>query len=212
MLLSTRVATGVFAIAFACVSAAGAQTAGSTEQPTQGQPDSSQQQQQGTSDQQVARQALQSAQQSLAELTKLPAAATLQGEPRELVAGFISDFNAFATATTDWRSKYQTASASLDKALEAADRSMSAPAPAEGQAPAEGEAAAKWDADIVAKLKDVRQHLDTFERASGDPVLMVERIEEILAAAGSGGGANLTQAQLDEIREYLGKIRRAATR
>ncbi|HEX7087725.1 MAG TPA: hypothetical protein VF198_15300 [Vicinamibacterales bacterium] len=208
MLLSTRVATGVFAIAFACVSAAGAQDAGSAGQAPQGQTQTQQpsQQQDGSSDQQVARQALQSAQQSLAELTKLPAAATLQGEPRTLVAGFISDFNAFATATTDWRSKYQTASASLNKTLEAAANAGSAPAPAEG------EQAATWPPEIVEKLKDVRQHLDTFERASGDPVLMVERIERVLQAASSGGGANLTAAQLDEIREYLGKIRRAATR
>lgn len=210
MLLSTRVATGVFAIAFACVSAAGAQDAGSAGQAPQGQTPTQQpsQQQDGSSDQQIARQALQSAQQSLAELTKLPAAATLQGEPRTLVAGFISDFNAFATATTDWRSKYQAASASLNKTLEAAANAGSAPAPA----PAEGEQAATWPPEIVEKLKEVRQHLDTFERASGDPVLMVERIERVLEAASSGGGANLTAAQLGEIREYLGKIRRAATR
>ncbi len=210
MLLSTRVATGVFAIAFACVSAAGAQDAGSAGQAPQGQTQTQQpSQQDGSSDQQVARQALQSAQQSLAELTKLPSAATLQGDPRTLVAGFISDFNAFATATTDWRSKYQAASASLNKTLEAAASAGSAPAPA----PAEGEQAATWPPEIVEKLKEVRQHLDTFERASGDPVLMVERIERVLESAGAGGsGVTLTSAQLDEIREYLGKIRRAATR
>ncbi|HEY8536506.1 MAG TPA: hypothetical protein VIL25_08645, partial [Vicinamibacterales bacterium] len=163
MLLSTRVATGVFAIAFAWVSAAGAQDAGSAGQATEGQTQTQQssQQQNGSSDQQIARQALQSAQQSLAELTKLPSAATLQGEPRTLVAGFISDFNAFATASSDWRSKYQAASASLNKALEAAANAPSA------EAPAEGEQAATWPPDIVEKLKEARQHLDTFERASG---------------------------------------------
>ncbi len=238
MSLSTRIATGVLSTAFACLSVtAGAQTAGATTGQTPDQSTAGQSSTQTSAEQQATRQHLTAAQQALAELTKLPAAATLQGDQRTLVAGFINDFNAFATATTDWRTKYKTASESLDKVLAAAgaaegsgapktdapDTSTSttppsapgAPAAAGSTAPgapAAGEAAAGgWDPAIVSKLKEVRQHLDAFEQSSGDPVFMVDAIEEVLESASSQGGT-LTPAQIDQIRQSLAKIRAAATR
>ena len=229
MSLSTRVATGVFTAAFACISVTAAAQAGGSTADQAGQP--GQTQQQPNAQQQATRQHLAAAQQALAELTKLPQAATLQGEQRELVAGFISDFNAFATATTDWRTKYKTASASLDKALAAAgaaDTGGASPAapgssttpPAPGSTPpapgstapatpgaAEGGGA--WDPAIVGKLQEVRKNLDAFEESSGDPVLLLDKIDEILDSA---QGGNLTADQMTQLRQYLGKIRAAASR
>ena len=236
MSLSTRVATGVFTAAFACISVTAAAQAGGSTADQAGQP--GQTQQQPSAQQQATRQHLAAAQQALAELTKLPQAATLQGEQRELVAGFISDFNAFATATTDWRTKYKTASASLDKALAAAgaaggggaspaapDAPTTPPAPgstppAPGSTPpapgstspatpgaAEGGGA--WDPAIVAKLQEVRKNLDAFEESSGDPVLLLDKIDEILDSA---QGGTLSADQMTQLRQYLGKIRAAASR
>ena len=80
---------------------------------------------QTNANQEAARQALAAARQSLAELTKLPAAQQLQGEQRTAVANFISDFNAFATAQNDWRSKYDVVDESLNRLL--GDASSAAP-------------------------------------------------------------------------------------
>ena len=67
--------------------------------------------------QEAVRQHLSSAREALAELTKLPAASQLQGEQRQQVAQLIGDFNTFATATTDWRPKYETIDRELDQIL-----------------------------------------------------------------------------------------------
>lgn len=163
-------------------------------------------------DQAAARQHLSAAQQALAELTKLPAAAQLQGDQRTLIAKFIGDFNAFATASSDWRTKYQVVDESLDKIL--SDAANAPPAPATpppaagaGAAPAEG---GPLDATIVEKLKTMRTELNQFEVSSGDPVFMVKAINRILAQASSGGGATLNESQLTEIKGYLERIRSAA--
>ena len=103
------VALGLAPAAFA--QSAGASTAAPPAPSSAAQHTSTAQQsatagpQQSNSNQEAAHQALAAARQSLAELTKLPAAQQLQGEQRTAVANFISDFNAFATAQTDWRSK-----------------------------------------------------------------------------------------------------------
>jgi hypothetical protein len=161
------------------------------------------------------RQHLQAAQQSLAEMTKLPAASQLQGDVRTSVASFISEFNAFATASTDWKAKYQVASASLDKLLAAA---AAAPAPAAAPAappaagaPAAAEGPGTWDPSVVEKLKDVRKHLDNFETATGDPLFVVEAIEKILADGGAASGTvTLDAAKLAALRQQLEKIKAAA--
>ena len=213
-------------------------------------------------DQEAVRQHLTAAREALAELTKLPAASQLQGERRQQVAQLISDFNAFATATTDWRPKYQTRStassirssasmrrgrrperraAPLQRPARAArsastsptaDASTAAPTASSGAVGTAGSAAGgALDPTIVAKLQEVRKHLDGFEEASGDPTFVVEKIEKILeqaAGAGSasgavgtsgstgsasaGGSVTLTAAQVQEVRRQLESIKAAAKR
>jgi hypothetical protein len=212
-------------------------------------------------DQEAVRQHLSAAREALAELTKLPAASQLQGEQRQQVAQLISDFNAFATATTDWRPKYDTIDRELDQILgldasgtsgastgtaSGAGTSGSAGAATGTTADASGTAAGtasdavgtsgsgaagSLDPTIIAKLKEVRTHLDGFEEASGDPTFVVEKIEKILDQAAGGasasgavgtagasdsasaaGSVTLTSAQVQELRRQLDMIKAAAKR
>ena len=202
-----------------------AQAPSSTTSPQQSGADS-----QGGGNQEVARQALAAARQSLAELTKMPEAQKLQGEQRTTVATFISDFNAFATAQTDWRSKYQVVDESLNRLLGEASAAPSASSttstdssaasstasPTAGAAGASGTSAAGSggiDPAIVAKLQEVRTHLNEFEQASGDPLFAVDAIQKQLDAASAGAsasGVTLSAAQVEDIRKQLETIRQAA--
>ena len=166
-------------------------------------------------DQEAVKTNLLAAQGSLAELIKLPAAAALQGDVRTAVSGFIGEFNAFATLPKDWKAKYQVASASLDKMLATA---AAAPAPAAapatpiapGAAPAPT-APGVWDPGVVEKLKDVRKHLDGFEKATGDPLFIVEDIEKLLDEAGAASGTvTLDATKLAALKEQLGRIKAVA--
>jgi hypothetical protein len=169
--------------------------------------------------QEAIKTSLSAAQASLAEMIKLPAAATLQGDVRTAVSGFITEFNAFATLPKDWKAKYQTASGSLDKMLAAA---AAAPAPAAAPAapaaaapapatPPDPNAPGVWDPAIVEKLKDVRKHLDAFEKATGDPLFIVKDIEKLLDSAGAASGTvTLDAAKLATLKEQLGKIKAVA--
>ena len=184
---------------------------------------------QGGGNQEVARQALAAARQSLAELTKMPEAQKLQGEQRTAVATFISDFNAFATAQTDWRSKYEVVDQSLNRLLGEASAAPSASSttstdssasstasPSAGTAGASGTSAAGSggiDPAIVAKLQEVRTHLNEFEQSSGDPLFAVDAIQKQLDAASAGAsasGVTLSAAQVENIRKQLETIRQAA--
>jgi methionyl-tRNA synthetase len=166
-------------------------------------------------DQEAVKKNLLAAQGSLAELIKLPAAAALQGDVRTAVSGFIAEFNAFATLPKDWKAKYQVASASLDKMLVAA---AAAPAPAAAPAAPATPAAAPaanaagvWDPAVVEKLKDVRKHLDGFEKATGDPLFIVQDIEKLLEDAGAASGTvTLDAAKLAALKEQLGRIKAVA--
>ena len=242
-------------------SSQGSSTQGSTSSSTS----SSGQQQGGSggSDQEAVRQHLTGAREALAELTKLPAASQLQGESRQRIAQFISDFNSFATATTDWRSKYEAVDRELDQLIGAdsgsaaagsasaapssgttgsttgapstpgssgtpADPNASASSSASGAVGTGGSAGAgSLDPTIVAKLKEVRTHLDQFEVASGDPTFVVEKIEKILDQAGggsaasgavgtsgssAGGSITLSAEQVQELRRHLDSIKAAAKR
>ena len=164
--------------------------------------------------QEAIKQTLTAAQASLAEMTKLPAAATLQGDVRTAVSGFIAEFNAFASLPKDWKAKYQVASASLDKMLAAA---AAAPAPAAAPAapapatPAESNAPGKWDPTVVETLKKVRTQLDAFEKATGDPLFIVKDIEKLLDAAGAASGTvTLDAAKLATLKEQLARIKAVA--
>ena len=164
--------------------------------------------------QEAIKQTLTAAQASLAEMTKLPAAATLQGDVRTAVSGFIAEFNAFASLPKDWKAKYQVASASLDKMLAAA---AAAPAPAAAPAapapaaPGDSNAPGKWDPTVVETLKKVRTQLDAFEKATGDPLFIVKDIEKLLDAAGAASGTvTLDAAKLATLKELLGRIKAVA--
>jgi hypothetical protein len=166
--------------------------------------------------QEAIKQTLTAAQASLAEMIKLPAAAALQGDVRTAVSGFIAEFNAFATLPKDWKAKYQVASASLDKMLASA---AAAPAPvaaptataAAPAATADPNAPGVWDPTIVAKLKEVRTHLDGFEKATGDPLFIIKDIEKLLDDAGAASGTvTLDAARLATLKEQLGKIKKFA--
>lgn len=165
--------------------------------------------------QEAIRTSLTSAQASLSEMIKLPAAATLQGDVRTMVSNFIGEFNAFATLPKDWKAKYQVASASLDQMLAAA---ATAPAPEAAPAAAPATPAADpstgpgtWDPGVVEKLKDVRRHLYDFEKATGDPLFVVFDIEKLLASAGADTGTvSLDAAKLTELKALLSKIKAAA--
>jgi hypothetical protein len=167
--------------------------------------------------QEAIKSSLLGAQTALAEMIKLPAAAQMQGDVRTMVSGFIGEFNAFATLPKDWKAKYQTASASLDKMLAtAAAAPAPAAAPAAPAAPAAGAPAdaggpGTWDPTVVEKLKDVRKNLYDFEKATGDPLFVVFDIEKLLNAAGaSSGSVTLDAAKLGELKALLGKIKSAA--
>jgi hypothetical protein len=164
--------------------------------------------------QEAIKQTLTAAQASLAEMTKLPAAATLQGDVRTAVSGFIGEFNAFASLPKDWKAKYQVASASLDKMLAAA---AAAPAPAAAPAapapaaPGDSNAPGTWDPTVVETLKKVRTQLDAFEKATGDPLFIVKDIEKLLDAAGAASGTvTLDAAKLATLKELLGRIKAVA--
>ena len=168
-----------------------------------------------TERQEAIKKALTAAVASLGEMTKLPAAATLQGDVRTAVTGFIAEFNAFATLPKDWKAKYQIASGSLDKMLAdaaAAPAPAAAPAapaaPATPGAPAAAAGPGTWDPTVVEKLKDVRKHLNDFEKATGDPLFVVRDIEKLLDEAGAASGsATLDAAKLAALKELLTKIK-----
>ena len=205
-----------------------APTAAASAQATTAQP-SSTTAQQGNPSQEAARQALAAARQSLAELTKLPAAQQLQGEQRTAVANFISDFNAFATAQNDWRSKYQVVEESLNRLLSEASSgapstatattsptattASPATAPSSSTGASAAPASTGLDPTIVAKLQEVRTHLQEFEKSSGDPLFAVDAIQKQLDEASAGASANgvtLSAAQVEAIRKQLDTIRQAA--
>jgi hypothetical protein len=203
-------------------------------------------------DEAAAREHLSQARQALADLTKLPAATQLQGDQRTQIANFIQAFNSFATATTDWRSKFQAVEQQLDQILASADASNtssgtagttgssttanpSSGASTSGATGAGGTAAAGgYDPTIIAKLREVKTHLDGFQEASGDPTPHYDAIEKIIDSALNGasgsasvgtsgstatsatggdasasGSVTLTRAQLEEIRQHVEKLRAA---
>ena len=68
-----------------------------------------------------------------------------------------------------------------------------------------------WDPTVVEKLKDVRKHLDGFEKATGDPLFIVKDIEQMLDEAGAASGTvTLDAAKLAALKEQLGRIKAVA--
>jgi flagellar hook-length control protein FliK len=140
-------------------------------------------------DQEAVRRHLMAARDSLAELTKLPAAAQLQGDARTQVSQLISNFNELITTQSNWTASYAKVEANLNALLgpETGDAAAMAatPAPETNAAPAatattgantdpaptavgtSGTATAELDPAVRAKLIDLRRNLSEFQKAAG---------------------------------------------
>jgi hypothetical protein len=118
---------------------------------------------------------LTTARNTLSDVTQLPAAAQLTGEPRTQVQQLISNFNELITTGADWRASYAKVESNLAALL-----GPDAPAPASGTAGAVGSGIARAvgttgtgvtiDPAIRDMLVEFRDDLKQFERvASGHP-------------------------------------------
>jgi hypothetical protein len=112
---------------------------------------------------------------SLGEVTKLPAAQQLSGEPRTQLTQLIANFNELITTNTEWKASYAKVDANLTALIGAQTADESTTAPAAATAGATGAAGAvgtsgtttdTLDPGIKAKLAEFRAHLKEFEKAA----------------------------------------------
>jgi hypothetical protein len=123
----------------------------------------------------TAHSALKAAQESLTQLTQLPAAAQLSGDARTQVAELIANFNELASAQSNWRASYAKVAANLTALLgpDNGDVAATASAPAAATAPTRtavgtsGATTLALDPVVRAKLVELRRNLAEFEKASG---------------------------------------------
>ena len=129
-----------------------------------------------------AKRALTAARDSLGEVTKLPAAQQLSGEPRTQLTQLIANFNELITTNTEWKASYAKVDANLTALMGAqtADESTTAPAAATAGATSTAGAATSaagavgtsgtttntLDPGVKAKLAEFRAHLKEFEKAA----------------------------------------------
>ncbi|MGE5361495.1 MAG: hypothetical protein ACM3NQ_20960 [Bacteroidales bacterium] len=107
---------------------------------------------------------LTAARQSLADMTKLPAASHLEGQARNEINQLITNFNALITSTgPDWRQAYDKVQDNLRTLLGADNAGQ----PGEAPVGTSGSAAGVLDASIRAKLSDVRQQVNEFGQIAG---------------------------------------------
>ena len=154
---------------------AGGQTQGTAAgQPPQGQgqPGGNPQSQGTDSQRQAALARLTAARQDLADVTRLPAATRLEGQPRSDLNQLISNFNALITSTgPEWRQAYDRVQANLTALLgpapEQAGQESAPPASAQSAVGTSGTTAPSLDPAIAAKLSDMRQQIDQFGQTVG---------------------------------------------
>jgi hypothetical protein len=122
-----------------------------------------------------AKRAMTAARDSLGEVTKLPAAQQLSGEPRTQLTQLIANFNELITTNTEWKASYAKVDANLTALIGAQTADESTTAPAAATAGATGAAGAvgtsgtttdTLDPGIKAKLAEFRAHLKEFEKAA----------------------------------------------
>ncbi len=158
---------------------------------------------------------LTAARQDLADITKLPAATHIQGEARNDLNQLISNFNALITSTgPEWRQAYDKVQGTLasllgpDPAAQAAASGSTmggSPVGTTGGAPP-----VQLDPTVVAKLNDLRQHIDEF----GDTVGVKPGQSAVAqqgaqpGAAGTSGSAPNEQAlrNIDDINSIVMRL------
>jgi hypothetical protein len=129
-------------------------------------------------DAEAARRALMAARDNLSQLTQLPAAAQLAGEPRTQITQLISNFNELITTQSNWRASYDKVAANLTALIGpdtgSAETTAAAPAPTApaptatpGAVGTAGTTAPELDPAIRAKLVELRRNLVEFQKASG---------------------------------------------
>lgn len=129
-------------------------------------------------DQEAARRHLTEARDTLSQLTQLPAAAQLSGEARTQVSQLIANLNELITTQNEWRASYTKVDANLDALLGPdntdAKRTGGVSAGTTGTTRAVGAsgttATVNLDPAIRAKLVELRQKLNEFEKAASDNV------------------------------------------
>lgn len=127
---------------------------------------------------------LTAARQSLADLTKLPATARLEGQTRNQINELISNFNALITSTgPDWRAAYDKVQGDLT-ALIGPEPGQ----PGQGTVGTSGTSPSNLDPSISAKLNEVRQHVDEFGKVAG--VQPGQSAQAQAASAGTTGTVN----------------------
>jgi len=131
-------------------------------------------QQPGPVDQTLARKYLTDARNALSDITELPAATQLTGEPRARVQELITNFNELITKTADWRASYEKVEASLASLL------ASEPPPAAGTPGAVGTTGTTpaLDPDIRAKLVEFGTHLQQYKSAASGAAPSAEPTSE----------------------------------
>ena len=145
------------------------------QQPTQS-PAGAEQAQQPTAaagqqaDPETSKRHLTAARESLSQLTQLPAAAQLSGEPRTQVSQLISNFNELITTKENWRESYNKVEANVTALIGAetsGETAQAPPAQTGGAVGTTGTTSAALDPAIRAKLVEFRTHLKQFEQAAG---------------------------------------------
>lgn len=165
---------------------------------------------QGDNVRQVALGHLTAARQDLADITKLPAATQIQGQARTEMNTLISNFNALITSTgPEWRQAYDRVQSTLGNLLGGAQ-------PSPGQSGEAGQSAvgtsgaapaAALDPSIIAKLNDMRQHVNEFGQTVGIKPGQSAVAQEN-AQPGTSGSATNDQAlrNVDQIGAILSRV------
>ena len=109
---------------------------------------------------------LSAARDSLSQLTQLPAAAQLQGEPRDKVSQLIADFNELITTKENWRASYDKLNGNLMMLLGSETAAPAQPAPTGTPGAVGTSGAVTLDPAIRGKLVEFKEHLMKFEKAA----------------------------------------------
>lgn len=158
---------------------------------------------------QVALGHLAAARQDLAEITRLPAAAQLQGQARTQLNDLISGFNALITSTgPEWRQAYDRVQSTLS-ALVGPDQGQPGQPGDAGQS-AVGTSgtttATALDPSIVAKLNDMRQHVDQFGQTVGVKPGQSAVAQQNAQAGMTGTSAAASNEQAARSIDQMGEI------